>query len=100
MWNSVPHLPRGVPAFPQTVQLMDIAEGVHGVPEAFVAVSRKLPLSCETFERSPFPYSVVAGYVIYDFGLKHEESAIDPAISAERLLLKGSHHLRLIQHHL
>src|SRR6185503_6216539 len=93
--GSLPFLPGRGARRPQLLEVALVAQRVHRVPEAVVAVGRELPLGGEALHRLALPHRVIAVDVAADLGGQHEEAAVDPAAVAVRLLLEAAHALVL-----
>src|SRR3954451_4704367 len=90
--GSGPGLPRRVAAVPEAVQVDLVAKGVHALPEALVTEGGQLAGVRQALERRLGPVDV-AGDVVEDARLEHEESAVDPALDHARLLVEAFDHV-------
>ena len=68
-----------------------VAHRVHRVPKALMLEGAELSVVCELFERSMLPTRVVPFDVVEHLRLEHEETCIDPAPVAARLLDELGH---------
>src|ERR1035438_8258989 len=73
---------------PQLVEVVAVAQGVHRLPEAVVAVARELAFGGERAHRGLLPHGLRPLEVAGDLGREHEEAAVGPAAVAARLLLE------------
>src|ERR1700679_3425686 len=85
---SLPQLPRCRAAFPQRIQMLLIAQRVHGLPEAPMHPRRQLPIRRQIFHRFLFPHRFVAFDQFQDAGIENEESAVDESALRRGLLLE------------
>src|SRR5690242_1053727 len=77
---SFPELPRRVAARPELVQMLVLAERVHGVEEAVVLERAELAVERELLERLLLEHAVVAAEVIEPPPVEDEESGVRPLL--------------------
>src|SRR5882757_1307403 len=91
--SSPPDLPGSLTAIPHLMQLANIAQCIHAVPETLVPVHHQLAVACQHLQRFTFKFNVVSSYVIQHSRLQNEESAVDPPGFDLRFFGKGRHHV-------
>src|SRR5215472_16690631 len=75
-----PDLPRCVGAGPELIEVLVLAEGIHGEEESFVAIRHELPLAREALERLAFEDALRAGEVVENAAVEDEEAGADQAV--------------------
>src|SRR5205823_687887 len=78
--HSAPYLPRRLPAFPEIVQQLIFAIGIHCVKKARMVVRYELPFGGQAHERLMFQGDLVTTQVIKDLTLEDEESGTGPRV--------------------
>src|ERR1700704_6408246 len=71
--------PWWVSALPQLLEVPLLAQRVHGLEEAVVAVRHQLAVCGQLLEHLALERRVGPGDVVQDGGLEDEEAAIDPS---------------------
>src|SRR6202042_2095807 len=77
--RSAPDPPRGSAAVPQIVQELDLAHGIHALPEPGVVIDAELALRGQSSERRLLEHRGIAVEVVEDLAVKDEEASVDPA---------------------
>src|SRR5437870_7058770 len=86
-----PHLPRGLPGFPELVQVLEFPVGVHGVEEAVVLVCDELLVLHQSLHRVAFEDAVgVVTEITEDLTVEHEEAGAHLPVEL-RLLGEAEH---------
>src|SRR3954447_6085203 len=75
----LPDLPRRIPALQKRLQVVLVLEGVHGCPEALVAISHRLLALDHAIQGAAYEVIAVAE-VIEDRTLENEEAPVDPDV--------------------
>src|SRR5262245_25225342 len=76
---------------PQLFEVVALAQRVHRLPEALVAVARKLTVPGERAHRLLLPDCLLALQIPADRGREHEKAAVGPRTIPARLLLELQH---------
>src|SRR5580704_16517252 len=74
---SFPQFPRRRAAFPQRVQVLLVAQSVHGLPEPAVHPGGQLTLRGQIFHRILFPDRIEAVDEFQHRWLENEETSVD-----------------------
>src|ERR1700689_1807761 len=85
---SYPQLPGRCAALPKRIQILFIAQGIHGLPKAPMHPRRQLRIPPQILHRFLFPHRVLAFYQFEDTGIENEASAIDESPFGGWLLLE------------
>src|SRR5437867_549774 len=78
---ALPDFPGRAVARPKVVEVADIAQRIHTLPEPRVTVGMEMSLARESFERFGLPVSLVALDVVHHAGLQYKEPAVDPTFA-------------------
>src|SRR5215210_3828142 len=84
-----PRLPRSLAAAPEIFQLTLVAQRVHRLPEAGVAIYPELSVTGEVAQRLALEWGGVTGDVVQDLRGQQHESAVDPTALGLRLLAEA-----------
>src|SRR5262245_21674700 len=84
--STAPRRPRRVAALPQPVQVLQVAQRVHALPEVAVLVGHELAFLRERLERLELEVRRVAGDEVERSRLEDEEAAVDPRVALQALL--------------
>src|SRR3954466_3829444 len=84
-----PRLPRSLAAAPEIFQITLVAQRVHRLPEAGVAVYPELSVAGEVAQRLALKWSGITGDVVQDLRRQQHEPAVDPATLGLRLLAEA-----------
>src|SRR3954454_19012971 len=87
-WNQSSN-PGRLVALPEVFEDVAVAQRVHRLPEALVAVDRHLPARGQLAHRPLLPHRRLVVDEPAGAGLEHEEAAVGPGAVAARLLLEG-----------
>src|SRR5262245_64769332 len=86
---DLPLLPRGVSASPLFLQNIFLPESIHGLPITSMLEGSELLAPRELGHRLTLPDAVISRNDVKDRACQHEESTVDPASVAGRLLVKS-----------
>src|SRR5690349_15937606 len=86
---SSPCLPRSLAVAPEIFQLTLVAQRVHRLPEAGVAVYPELSVAGEVAQRLALKWGGITGDVVQDLRGQQHEPAVDPATLGLRLLAEA-----------
>src|SRR2546421_5007410 len=84
--SPFPNLPRRLAVAPEALKQNLVAQSVHALPEAAVAIGGELAVGGQPLHRVGLQATAVTAQVVEDFRLEHEEAAVDPALPDLRLL--------------
>src|SRR6476620_7744096 len=95
MQAASPIFPWRATGAPQLLEVILVAQRIHGVPEPFVKVRGKVLLDGKLLHGIALPDRIVPFHVIEHFRRQHKKSAVDPAPFSFRLFLKAGDELAL-----
>src|SRR4029453_3620295 len=98
MPGSFPYFPGSPASVPDFLQVVLVAQRVHGMPEPAVYVFRKLALASERLHRYPLPDSRVTVDVVKHLGREDEKTAIDHSSVSLRFFLEAANQI-VVQYH-
>src|ERR1700736_3683126 len=89
-WLSLPQFPRRRAALPQRIQVLLVAQRIHGLPEAPMHPGGQLTVRSQIFHGFLFPNRIMAVDEFQHAGLENEDAAVDEAPFGGWLLLEGT----------
>ena len=88
-WEALPGFPGGFAGGPEFFELLLVAEGVHGLPEAVVEEGLDFAFGDEGFDGLALEHPAIVLDLVDDFGGEDEEAAVDPAAFVLGFFLEG-----------